>query len=69
MTTISLSYNEKNAMARKTIEYILSLGIFKEEKVESPMKRKTLKAIRDAKEKKNITTCATFEDYLKAVEE
>jgi len=46
MTTISLSYNEKNAMARKK-----------------------MKAIRDAKEKKNITTCATFEDYLKAVEE
>lgn len=69
MATISLSYNERNSIAKKTIEYILSLGVFKEMKMETPARKKTLKAIRDAKEKKNITTCATFEDYLKAVEE
>lgn len=69
MTTISLSYNEKNALARKTIEYILSLGIFKATETVTPARKKTLKAIKDAKENKNMTTCNSFEDYLKAVAE
>lgn len=29
MARITLEYNPRNAMARKTLEYILSLGIFK----------------------------------------
>lgn len=69
MTTISLSYNEKNALARKTIDYILSLGVFKTDKTISPAHKKTLKAIKDARNKRNVTTCASFEDYLKAVAE
>lgn len=32
-------------------------------------KAETLAAIKDAKEKRNVTVCATFEDYLKAVAE
>lgn len=47
MATIALTYNEKNALAKK----------------------KTLQAIKDAKEDKGMTTCASFEDYLKAVAE
>ncbi len=69
MTTISLTYNERNAIAKKTISYILSLGLFKVEETASPAKRKTLKAIREAREDNNITRCETFEDYLKAVAE
>ena len=30
MATITLNYNSRNAMAQKTLDYILSLGIFKE---------------------------------------
>ena len=30
MATITLDYNSRNAMAQKTLDYILSLGIFKE---------------------------------------
>ena len=30
MATITLDYNSRNMMAQKTLDYILSLGIFKE---------------------------------------
>lgn len=69
MTTISISYNEKNAVAQKAVDFLISLGIFKVEKIASPAKKKTLKAIEDAKKGKGITQCNTFEDYLKAVSE
>ncbi len=69
MATIALTYNEKNALAKKTIDYILSLGCFKQEQALTPAKKKTLQAIKDAKEDKGMTTCTSFEDYLKAVAE
>ena len=31
-TTITLSYDTQNSIAQKTLEYILSLGVFKEKK-------------------------------------
>ena len=31
MTTISLTYNERNELAKKTIDFLLSLGVFKVE--------------------------------------
>ena len=34
MATITLDYNSRNAMAQKTLGYILSLGIFKEKTME-----------------------------------
>jgi hypothetical protein len=33
MTTITLNYDERNILATKTIEYILSLGVFTAEKI------------------------------------
>lgn len=70
MTTISLTYNERNQIASKAIEFILSLGVFKSHTIHSSASRKkTLAVIKDAREGKNITHCATFEDYLKAVSE
>lgn len=50
MTTISLTYNEKNKLAKKTVDFLLSLGVFKVEAYESNKKKKTLKAIKYAKE-------------------
>lgn len=70
MTTIQISYNEKNAMAKKTIDFFLSLGIFKvHEVVETSAKKKTLKAIESVKKGEDITYCNSFEEYLKAVED
>lgn len=68
MTTISLTFNERNKIARSAIEFILSLGHFKVENSISPAKKKTLKAISDARKGVNITSCNSFEDYLKAIE-
>ena len=31
MATITLNYNSRNTIATKTIEYVLSLGVFKSE--------------------------------------
>jgi len=67
MTTISLTYNERNTMAQKTIEYILSLGLFSLNQTTSGAKKRTLKAIEDVRAGKNVTHCNTFEEYLKAV--
>ena len=67
MATISLTYNERNQLAQKTIRYILSLGIFKTTIMDSSSRRKTLKAIKDVKTGNDVTVCDTFEDYLKAV--
>ena len=69
MTTISLTYNENNKLAKKTIDFLLSLGVFKVEAYQCNTRKKTLKAIKEAKEKRNVTVCETFEDYLKAVSE
>jgi len=70
MTTISLTYNERNTIAKKALEFILSLGVFKtEEALNSTAKKKTLAAIKDVENGRNITHCNSFEDYLKAVAE
>lgn len=37
--------------------------------ISSPAKKKTLKAIENARKGRDITSCNTFEDYLKAVAE
>ena len=70
MTTVTLRYNERSKIARNALDFILSLGVFKAD-IDTPStaRKKTLKAIRDAREGKDITQCATFEDYLKAVAE
>ncbi len=36
MASITLAYNPRNRMAQKTIDYILSLGIFKKIPAETP---------------------------------
>lgn len=69
MTTISISFNEKNAIAAKAMDFLLSLGVFKVHEISTPAKRKTLKAIEDARTGKDVTRCNSFEEYLKAVAE
>lgn len=69
MTSVAITYNEKNSIAKKAMEFLLSLGVFKVEEITTPAKRKTLKAIEDARKGRNITQCNSFEEYLKAVAE
>lgn len=51
------------------MDFLLSLGVFKVHEVSNPARRKTMKAIESARAGKDITSCETFEDYLKAVAE
>jgi len=67
MATISLTYNERNVLAQRTIDFIMSLGVFAKVENDTAAKRRTIKAISDVRSGKNVTSCATFEDYLKAV--
>lgn len=69
MPTMSLTCNVKNNIAKKAIEFLLSLNVFKIHEINSPAKRKTLKAIENARKGRDITSCNTFEDYLKDVAE
>jgi len=36
MATVLLKYNARNSMAKKTIDYILSLGIFEKAEIPNP---------------------------------
>ena len=41
MATITLDYNHRNIQAQKTLEYVLSLGVFKAQTIENPSKKKS----------------------------
>jgi hypothetical protein len=64
MATITLSYDSRNVLATKTIDYILSLGIFsaikKEKKTGIDM------ALEDVR-KGNIHTYNSIDDLLKKI--
>jgi len=60
MATITLEYNTRNAIAQKTIDYILSLGVFKS-------KNGLDQAIEEFKTGKTVR-CKNFDDYLKKVQ-
>ena len=61
MATLTLEYNARNLLAEKTIEYILSLGVFK-------AKTKGLDlAIQQLNEGKTVK-CKDFNDYLQKVQ-
>ncbi len=58
MATLTLEYDGRNALAKKTIEYILSLGVFKkkEEKAYNPeFVKMVLDADKEAEEGNTIT--------------
>ena len=48
---------------------MLSRSVLKVEAYQYNTRKKTLKAIKKKKKKRNVTVCETFEDYLKAVSE
>ena len=50
MATITLNYNARNTIAVKTIEYVLSLGVFKtEEKQPTDSFNKSIKEMQSGK--------------------
>lgn len=67
MTTVEITYNESNTVAQKAMELLMSLGVFKIKETMSPAKKKTLKAIRDAREGKNVTRYESFDEFVNAM--
>ena len=65
MATITLNYNARNSIASKTIEYILSLGIFKTEKKQKKMSGIDV-ALQEVKEGK-VTTYENVDDLLRKI--
>jgi hypothetical protein len=65
MATITLNYNPRNSVAKKTVEYIRSLGVFKIE--EGPGKRPAIDMALEEVKKGRVTHCTDFDDYLKKV--
>ena len=60
MKTITLEYDDNNIIAKKTLDYILSLGVFK---VKEPvLPKKTLQAIREM-QSGDVVVCASMDDY------
>jgi hypothetical protein len=66
MATITLEYNARNKMAKKTLEFIMSMDdVFKVKKqIKKSEINLTRKAIQDV-ETGNVITCASYEDCLK----
>lgn len=62
MATITLKFDSRNSIAKKTLDYIVSLGVFEIEKT-NPV---TLKAIKEMQNGKTVK-CKDFNDYLKKV--
>ena len=65
MTTITLTYDGRNTIAKKTLDYILSLGVFEvKEKKEPVLPKETLQAIREM-QSGDVVVCTSMEDYKK----
>ena len=70
MATITLTYDGRNSVAQKALDFLLSLGIFDIRTSTSTMsaaEKRTRKAIEELDNGKGIV-CNSFEDYLKAVQ-
>ncbi|GHT60065.1 hypothetical protein AGMMS50239_08200 [Bacteroidia bacterium] len=69
MAIITLEYNTRNEIAKKTIEYILSLGMFRVKAATNTVTTKKTaldKAIEELETGKTVL-CENFDDYLKKV--
>lgn len=71
MATITLTYDGRNSIAQKALDFLLSLGIFNvgtnSSTTMSAAEKRTRKAIEELDNGKGIV-CNSFEDYLKAVQ-
>ena len=65
MKTITLTYDGRNTIAKKTLDYILSLGVFEvKEKKEPVLPKGTLQAISEM-QSGDVVVCTSMEDYKK----
>ncbi|MCI6324986.1 MAG: hypothetical protein MR787_07990 [Bacteroidales bacterium] len=68
MATVTLTFNDRNQLAHRTLEYIMSLGVFKATyKQPSAAEKKTMQALQEAHQGK-LTQYENFDDFAKAME-
>ncbi len=68
MATITLKYDARNHLAKKTIDYILSLGVFEMTKTQSSHAKSGAEITREAieaVERGDYIVCDSYEDYLR----
>ncbi len=65
MATITLKYDARNALAKKTIAYILSLGVFKMDKSEgkSPYDKKFVDMVKKQSQTKNARVINNVQEF------
>lgn len=63
MKTIRLTYDGRNALAKKTLDYILSLGVFKAEEEHYP-NAETIEAINELRAGKG-KSYSSFDEMIK----
>ena len=69
-TTLTLSYDSQNHLAKKVIDFILSLGVFTVKQNDATKEEAlTLKTIEDARKGIDVIDCGSYENYLKMVSE
>ncbi len=67
MESITLIYDKHNVVARKALDFLLSLGVFQQQESVSVAEKRTQKAIEELESGKGIV-CHSFEEYLKAIQ-
>ncbi|MGM9810050.1 MAG: hypothetical protein ACI30J_04175 [Paludibacteraceae bacterium] len=68
MATVTLTYNDRNQLAHRTLEYIMSLGVFKATyKQPSAAEKKTMQALQEVQQGE-LTRYENFDDFTKAME-
>jgi hypothetical protein len=68
MATITLTYNARNRLAQKTLDYVLSLGVFETTKASASRAKSGAELTREAieaVERGEYIVCGSYEDYLK----
>ena len=65
--TVTLTYDARNDIAQKALDFLLSLGVFQKKEHVSAAEKRTHKAIEELDNGQG-TVCHSFEDYLKAVQ-
>jgi len=67
MAKITLTYDARNSLAKKTLEYVLSLGVFKKESTPTESDTLAIKGIKSGMSSSNLSKreIKTFVDSLR----
>ncbi len=67
MAILTLKHDDKNVIARKTVGYILSLGVFEQADEESPYDPEFVKMVIEASRSKNRKRVDDVDAFIKSL--